>query len=162
MNPFSYTFTMITLAGCMLLVSCGSSKTKNGATDDTQNTVNVQVPAFNADSAYAYIQKQTEFGPRVPNTKAHKDCGEYLAKMLESFGAEVHNQYANLAAYDGTILESRNIIGVYNPETKKRVLLCAHWDSRPYADEDDQKYHHTPIDGANDGASGVGVLLEIA
>lgn len=65
-------------------------------------------------------------------------------------------------AYNGTILKSRNIIGVYNPDTKKRVLLFAHWDTRPYADAGEEKHHHTPIDGANDGASGVGVLLEIA
>ena len=68
-----------------------------------------------------------------------------------------------MIAYDGTILKSRNIIGAYKPESKKRILLCAHWDSRPYADNDpDPKNHHTPILGVNDGASGVGVLLEIA
>lgn len=65
-------------------------------------------------------------------------------------------------AYDGTLLKARNLIGVYNPDTRKRVLLCAHWDTRPYADEGEEEKHHTPIDGANDGASGVGVLLEIA
>ena len=76
---------------------------------------------------------------------------------------KVYNQYADLIAYDGTILKSRNIIGAYKPESKKRILLCAHWDSRPYADNDpDPKNHHTPILGVNDGASGVGVLLEIA
>lgn len=162
MNLFKPTFSIIILSGCILFASCGSSKTKNSITDEPQKTNKVQVPVFNTDSAYAYIQKQTEFGPRVPNTQAHKNCGEYLAKMLAHFGAKVYNQHANLTAYNGTILESRNIIGVYNQETKKRVLLCAHWDSRPYADEGDEKYHHTPIDGANDGASGTGVLLEIA
>ena len=101
--------------------------------------------------------------PVFPNTQAHKECGEYLAGQLEKFGAKVYNQYADLIAYDGTILKSRNIIGAYKPESKKRILLCAHWDSRPYADNDpDPKNHHTPILGVNDGASGVGVLLEIA
>ena len=96
-------------------------------------------------------------------SQAHKECGEYLAGQLEKFGAKVYNQYADLIAYDGTILKSRNIIGAYKPESKKRILLCAHWDSRPYADNDpDPKNHHTPILGVNDGASGVGVLLEIA
>ena len=102
-------------------------------------------------------------GPRVPNTAAHKACGEFLAKKLEEFGAKVYNQYADLVAYDNTILKARNVIGAYNPESKRRVLLCAHWDSRPYADQDaDKTKHHSPILGVNDGASGVGVLLEVA
>ena len=128
-----------------------------------------------------YIERQVAFGPRVPNTEAHRACGEYLAGKLKEFGAKVYDQYADVISYDGKefgakvydqyadvisydgkILKARNIIGAYNPDTKKRVLLCAHWDSRPYADADKEAHHHTPIDGANDGASGVGVLLEIA
>lgn len=121
------------------------------------------VPTFNADSAYRYTAEQVAFGPRVPNSEAHRACGEWLAQTLERFGAQVTSQHVTLRAYDGTPLQARNIIGSYKPETKKRVLLCAHWDSRPWADEDpDSKNHHTPILGANDGASGVGVLLEIA
>ena len=158
-NLFFAPILMLTLTGA---VACGSSK----KTDDTQavekKTV-IKAPAFDADSAFAYVKAQTDFGPRVPNTQAHKDCGEYLAQQLEKFGAKVYNQYADLKAWDGTILKARNIIGAYNPESKKRVMLCAHWDSRPYADYDaDEKNHKKPIDGANDGASGVGVLLEIA
>ena len=73
------------------------------------------------------------------------------------------DQYADLIAYDGTLLKARNIIGSYKPESKKRVALFAHWDTRPWADSDpDEKNHKTPILGANDGASGVGALLEIA
>ena len=117
------------------MVACGNSQ----KTDDTQATekkVVIKAPTFNADSAYTYIQAQADFGPRVPNTQAHRDCGEYLAKQLEKFGAKVYNQYADLTAWDGTVLKARNIIGSYKPESKKRVLLCAHWDSRPYADND--------------------------
>ena len=149
-------------------VSCGNSKSRNDRTETVDKEV-IKAPEFDADSAYQYIQadrapgRQADFGPRVPNTQAHKECGEYLAGQLEKFGAKVYNQYADLIAYDGTILKSRNIIGAYKPESKKRILLCAHWDSRPYADNDpDPKNHHTPILGVNDGASGVGVLLEIA
>ena len=143
-------------------VSCGNSKSKSDQAEDMNKEV-IKAPEFNADSAYQYIQVQADFGPRVPNTQAHKECGDYLAGQLEKFGAKVYNQYADLIAYDGTILKARNIIGAYKPESKKRVLLCAHWDSRPYADNDpDPKNHHTPILGVNDGASGVGVLLEIA
>lgn len=143
-------------------VSCGSSPSQSNTPDNTPQET-IQVPAFDADSAYQYVQHQADFGPRVPNTAAHRACGDYLAQQLERFGAKVYNQYADLIAYDGTILKARNIIGSYRPENKKRVLLCAHWDSRPYADADaDPKNHHTPILGVNDGASGVGVLLEIA
>ena len=137
-------------------VSCGNSKSRNDRTETVDKEV-IKAPEFDADSAYQYIQVQADFGPRVPNTQAHKECGEYLAGQLEKFGAKVYNQYADLIAYDGTILKSRNIIGAYKPESKKRILLCAHWDSRPYADNDpDPKNHHTPILGVNDGASGCG------
>lgn len=123
----------------------------------------VNVPQFDADSAYLYVKNQVDFGPRVPNTKEHVACGNYLAGKLEAFGAKVTNQYADLIAYDGTLLKARNIIGSYKPESKKRIALFAHWDTRPWADNDaDEKNHHTPILGANDGASGVGALLEIA
>ena len=149
------------LLGLTAAVSCGNSK----KTDDAQETekVIVKAPEFDADSAYSYVQAQADFGPRVPNTEAHRNCGDYLAKQLEKFGAKVYNQYADLTAWDGTVLKARNIIGAFKPESKKRVMLCAHWDSRPYADNDpDEKNHRKPILGVNDGASGVGVLLEIA
>ncbi len=156
------------LSCCLLLVfaTVACSSNKRSATDRTEETVageKVSVPVFNADSAFGYVKAQADFGPRVPNTVAHKACGEYLAAKLEQFGARVYNQYADLVAYDGTLLKSRNIIGAYNPDSRRRVLLCAHWDSRPYADEDDDAgKRRTPIIGANDGASGVGVLLEVA
>lgn len=142
-----------------LLTACGSKPSQS--VRQSQSTVSV--PVFNADSAYKYAAAQVEFGPRVPNTEAHRACGNWLAQELQRFGAQVTSQYVTLHAYDGTALEARNIIGSFKPETKKRVLLCAHWDSRPWADADpDPKNHYTPILGANDGASGVGVLLEVA
>ena len=141
-----------------LLTACGSKQSK-----PAQQPQAVVVPTFNADSAYRYTEAQVEFGPRVPNTEAHVACGDWLAQTLERFGAKVTSQHVTLRAYDGTPLKARNIIGSYKPETKKRVLLCAHWDSRPWADADpNPANHYTPILGANDGASGVGVLLEVA
>ncbi len=145
--------------------SCGQRQhVENGTTAmNEEQSIPVTSPEFNADSAYQFVANQVNFGPRVPNTKAHKDCGLYLESELKRFGATVFIQEALLKAYNGTMLESRNIIGSYNPEEKKRILLFAHWDSRPYADSDpDRSNHFTPIDGADDGASGVGVLLEIA
>ena len=123
----------------------------------------VKVPDFNADSAYRFIDKQVSFGPRVPNTPEHRETGDYLAKKLEEFGAKVTIQEFEATAFDGTVLDLRNIVGSYKPEAQKRVLLAAHWDTRPFADkEDDESLHNQPIAGANDGGSGVAVLLEIA
>lgn len=143
-----------------MIASC---KTGNNNKVNDKIEQAVSVPVFNADNAYQYIQDQVNFGPRVPNSKAHKECGDYLAGKLEEYGAKVTNQYADLLAFDGNILKSRNIIGAYKPESKKRILLFAHWDTRPWSDNDpNEKDHHTPVLGANDGGSGVGVLLEIA
>lgn len=145
--------------GCL---SCANSKKTSAAEGETTEKA-VQVPAFNADSAYLYVKQQVDFGPRTPNSRAHDLCGDYLAARLESFGAKVYNQRADLTGYDGKTLKARNIIGAFNPDAKRRVLLCAHWDTRPWADNDpDEANHHKPILGANDGASGVGVLLEVA
>jgi len=154
-------FILASAALMFACASCGINSNKS-ATQQTEETM-VKAPDFDADSAYNYVKAQVDFGPRVSNTKTHADCGDYLASKLASTGAKVINQYADVIAYDGTTLKSRNIIGSFNPETKKRVLLFAHWDTRPWADNDkDESKHHTPILGANDGASGVGVLLEIA
>lgn len=106
------------LAGILLLTACGSSNNKNSQENENNSTPLVKAPDFNADSAYIYVKKQVDFGPRVPNTEAHRACGDYLAKQLESFGAKVYSQYADLMVYNGTILKSRNIIGAYNPDTK--------------------------------------------
>lgn len=145
-------------------LSCsGTRNNKETPVQDQTNMLPVKAPEFDADSAYQYVKAQVDFGPRVPNTKEHRACGEYLAARLASHGAQVTDQFVDLVAYDGTLLKARNIIGSYQPENKRRVALFAHWDSRPWADNDpDKSKHHTPILGANDGASGVGVLLEIA
>lgn len=150
----------------LMLLACGQQNAKNNnatATPAPRPAVASAAPEFNADSAYAYVEKQVAFGPRVPNTEAHKACAEYLAGELRRFGAKTFVQEANLTAYDGTSLRCFNIIGSYNPDMERRVLLFAHWDSRPYSDHDpDPANHRKPLDGADDGASGVGALLEIA
>ena len=121
---------------------------------------------FDSDSAYTYLAKQVEFGPRVPNTDAHRQTGDWLVSELERHGARVIEQKAQLKAFDGTILNARNIfarIKGKNDESNQPILLLAHWDCRPWADKDPDPENHTkPVDGANDGASGVAVILEIA
>ncbi len=118
-------------------------------------------PEFNADSAYQYIQAQVDFGPRVPDTDEHRACGDWLMAKLEQYGATVIEQTGTVKRYDEVELPLRNIIASYNTDRKARVLLCAHWDTRPFADQGKTDVEK-PIDGANDGGSGVGVLLEIA
>ncbi len=151
------------MVSLLLVVSCSGNKAQvQQAVDQTQTTLH-PVVEFNADSAYTYVDRQVKFGPRVPNTEAHRRCGEYLAEELKRRGAQVHVQEMQLKAFDGTLLNARNIMGMYNLEASDRLLLLAHWDSRPWADADPDEANHTrPVDGANDGASGVGVLLEMA
>lgn len=118
-------------------------------------------PLFDADSAYALVARQVAFGPRVPGTKAHKACGDWMVERLKAMGAMVVEQTGTVIAFNKERLPLRNIIGQFHPDRKERILLLAHWDTRPFADKDDERTNE-PIDGANDGGSGVGVLLEIA
>ncbi|MDH5603312.1 MAG: M28 family peptidase [Cyclobacteriaceae bacterium] len=119
------------------------------------------MPKFFADSSYYFVEKQVSFGPRVPNTTAHVQTGNYLIDKLKAYGASVTEQHFTAFTYDAQKLTLRNIIATFYPEKQKRILLAAHWDSRPFADKDTDRQDQ-PIDGANDGASGVAVLLEIA
>ncbi len=154
----------------IIVVSC---KNKNNNTNTNTNSSsssaidekiqNTYIPEFNCDSAYTFVKEQLDFGPRVPGTEAHKNCANYLYEKLNEYVDTVITQDFKARVYSGQIFDGQNIIGVINKESKKRILLCAHWDSRPVADHDPNPENlFTPIDGANDGASGVGVLLEIA
>lgn len=120
-------------------------------------------PAFCTDTAYAYLQAQCDFGPRPMNTPAHEACARWIADKFRQHGCAVELQQATLTAYDGTPLRATNIIARYQPDATTRVMLCAHYDSRPWADNDpDTTARRKPILAANDAASGVGVMLELA
>lgn len=121
----------------------------------------VKVPKFNADSAYYFIEKQLSFGPRVPGTQASRECGEWLTQKLESYGADVTLQNFEVDFLGRKDVSATNIIATFNPGMQKRVLLCAHWDSRAVADKDNERKEEA-IPGADDGASGVAALIEIA
>ena len=143
------------------LLSCKGKQTVTQ--EDNTDSVRQVGPAFMEDSAYSYCAQQCDFGPRTMNSKAHDDCRQWIVDKFASFGMEVIQQNAVLNGYDGTPLKSTNIIAQYKPELESRILLCAHWDARPWADNDpDEANHKTAIDAANDGASGVAVMLEIA
>ena len=152
--PFGITL----LIGVFGILSCGAGSKKTTAKAE----VAIAKPSFNADSSYSYVKMQTSFGPRVLNTKKHADCRDYLSEKMESLGAKTILQDCELTSWDGTKLKATNIIASFQPEKTRRILLCSHWDSRPWADQDSNSANwHTPIDGANDGASGVAVLMEI-
>ena len=139
-----------------LFSSCKSNK-------QVEEVLNPVGPAFIADSAMAYCQAQCDFGPRTMNSKAHDLCEEWIINKFKGFGLEVETQKADLTGWDGTKLHSTNIIAHFNPQAERRILICAHWDSRPWADNDpDSTNWHKPVLAANDGASGVGVMLEVA
>lgn len=156
--------TMVNVLGVVLYASCSSCQsTKDIHKEQSVKKYKSVSPKFNADSAYSYIEKQLSFGPRVPTTIQHIECGNWLSQKLSELGAQVYEQKANIFHFNGQDIELRNIIGSFNPEKERRVLLFAHWDTRPYADEESTKEEqYKPIPGADDGASGVGVLLEIA
>lgn len=120
----------------------------------------VPVPTFSGDSAFQFVKKQVDFGPRVPGTPAHKACAAWLVQEFKKYGMTVVEQPFKAKAYFAT-LDAVNIIAQYKPELPNRILLCSHWDSRHIADKD-KNDSNKPILGADDGASGVGVMLELA
>jgi len=140
------------------IISCNSKQEK---TTVKQPKIKIEVPNFNSDSAYFFVERQVSFGPRVISSKAWDQCSKYLTNKLESYGAKVIVQQAPITTYDQKKHTLRNIIGSYSPEKNNRIALFAHWDSRHVADYDTINTSK-PILGANDGGSGVGVLLEIA
>lgn len=153
---------IIILAG-LLFSSCDQQSKTIRTNDPTKKKLKLAPPGFNADSAYSFVEKQVSFGPRVAGTEAHAACAKWLTEKLSAYSDTVIVQNFKARTYDKVTRNGKNIIASFKPKEQKRVLLMSHWDSRPFADHDpDETLHQTPIDGANDGASGVGVLLEIA
>ena len=146
----------------LAVIVCACGTTKKQA--EQQPVVNIQ---FNADSAYQFCAAQCNFGPRIMNSEAHEQCAQWITQKFQQYGYHVELQKADLKGYDGTILKSTNIIAKA-PSLKERaggeaILVCAHWDSRPWADNDpDSANWRKPVMAANDGASGVAVMLELA
>ena len=162
LNPLYKFLSLYILAIAICCTQC-TSDTSTGETTTQTPAQTVKVPPINRDSAYQFVAKQVSFGPRVPNSDAHRACKEWLVNTLNRFGAAVIEQDFQAEAYTGTILNATNIIAQFNPESRKRIILAAHWDSRHIADSPLSTERQTdPILGADDGASGVGVLLEIA
>jgi len=118
---------------CLAGFLCGCGTTKKQV--EQQPIVNIQ---FNADSAYQFCAAQCDFGPRTMNSEAHERCAQWISQKFQQYGYTVELQRADLKGYDGTILKSTNIIASSQPSTPNsqlpKVLICAHWDSRPWAE----------------------------
>lgn len=149
------------LSSVLLLAIFCSAMGCSTSNEKSETKTLIAAPELNIDSAYSFIQKQVDFGPRVPNSEAHKAAGEWFEEKFKSYGAKVYLQEFEEYTYNGVKVELKNIVASFNPEKKKRLLLAAHWDTRPFADSDPEN-KKAQFDGANDGGSGVGILLEIA
>ena len=151
------------LLAVSMLVACGTTK-------KSQTTQSAVALTFNADSAYEFCAVQCAFGPRTMNSEAHEQCAQWIQQKFEQYGYQVTLQKADLKGYDGTVLKSTNIIATApvrsvatQSQPAPRIFICAHWDSRPWADNDpDEANWRKPVMAANDGASGVAVMLELA
>jgi glutaminyl-peptide cyclotransferase len=166
MNKMKTTMLSFLVTGTLLAYSCNSgtkdiqqeSDTTTAETTEPQ----VKVPDFNADSAYSYIEQQVAFGPRTPGSEAQLKCADWMEARLKPFCDTVYRQQTQLLAGDKkTKLRCINLIGVIRPQAKRRILFLAHWDSRPWSDRDPVN-KNKPVLAADDGASGVAVLIEVA
>lgn len=142
-----------------VIMACGGNKTSATANGEQP----LAGPDFNADSAWAFCLRQCQFGPRVMNSAAHDSCAQWIVSRFQQYGMTVSQQHATLKGYDGTSLNATNIIASFKPKAANRLLICAHYDCRPWADNDaDSANWQKPVMGANDGASGVAVMIELA
>ncbi len=154
---------------CLLVsaaIGCGCGKGSNtatGASGQLQSADTLRLGNFNADSAYSYIARQVEFGPRVPGTESHRACRDWLVSKFKELGIDsVIVQNATVTASNGDVLPISNIIGGFYTDRPRRIVIAAHWDTRPWADQESKADDRAKaIPGANDGGSGVGVILEL-
>lgn len=148
----------------MLLAACHGDKNKPSPSQNKGIDYSaVTIPTFDADSAYSYVVQQVNFGFRHPGTKGHDQCADYLARTMRRWCDTVIVQPFTATLWNGQQVQGKNIIASLAPQRDERVLLAAHWDSRQWADQDvDTNNWHKPLLGANDGASGVATLMEMA
>ena len=164
-NKFNSFLLIGTLGILFLLESCGN--TPSGSNSETpteiENTATIKTKGnrFSEDSAFAFIEAQVNFGYRIPGSVEHAKCAQWLYSQLSTYCDTAYFQKGQTQTHTGKNIPVYNLIGSFNPKATKRMLWAAHWDSRPIADQDNERTN-MPISGANDGASGVGVLLEIA
>jgi glutaminyl-peptide cyclotransferase len=152
--------TIIFIFVCFLIISCNQKQPEKPST--AKQTMSKQFPRFDGNSAFRYLVAQTQFGPRNPNSVGHQQCLNFLTNELKKWCDNVVQQPFTEQGYNERI-KLTNVFASFKPLERKRILLLAHWDTRPRAEmEISQNNQGLPIIGANDGASGVAVLLELA
>lgn len=149
------------------LFSCTSNRTPEQQnppqSEASQQSADAETPRFDAEQAFKFLLAQTAFGPRNPGSSGHRRCRDYLAAELQPYADAVNLQEFIHIGYEGERYKMTNIVSSFNLQAKGRIMLAAHWDTRPTADQEQEPpKRKQPILGANDGASGVAVLLEIA
>lgn len=150
----------VSLFSVLFVITACGGKQRVVSTDEDPIMVG---PVFNEDSALAFCAEQCNFGPRTMNSEAHEKCGEWIVDKFKQYGCDVRQMKADLKGWDGTTLHATNIIASINKAAKRKIIICAHWDCRPWADNDpDSTNWHKPVMAANDAASGVAVMLELA
>lgn len=152
----SILFTISTIGILFLITSC-SEEPKFNFTDKGRD-----VPEFDSENTYRFVEEQLAFGPRVPNSEAHREAIQYFYTHFSEYAGDesVFVQSFTTEAY-GDSLQLYNLIASFSPEKKDRILLGAHWDSRPRSEMDVDEPER-PVPGADDGGSGVAVLMELA
>ncbi len=147
----------------LLLAGCKNNNTTPETSASALDYTQVAVPAFSADSAFAFVEHQLAFGNRIPGSKGWQQCADWLAMQMRRWCDTVIVQDFRAELWNGSTMPGKNIIASFNPLAERRVLLAAHWDSRSWADHDrNDDLQHSPVPGANDGASGVAALMEMA
>ncbi len=155
------------LAGLVVFSSCKTDpKPKPPVTPQTTTSQPkpkkpIKIPSFDTELAYKNIKGQLAFGPRVPGTPAHEKTKIWLVNYFKGLGLKVTEQDFDASSPLGEKYTGTNIIASYKPEQSHRLVLASHWDSR-YISDQDEKVKDKPVMGADDGASGVGILMAIA
>lgn len=155
---------LFSLLASLLILSCEKRQAQPDPQPAPQEAELVtSVPKFNAAQAFAFLTTQTDFGPRNPGSKGHASCLKYFQEQMNRYADAVTTQNFTGKDHKGTQHQLTNVVSSFNLQATDRILLTAHWDTRPWADEDPNPANRSkPILGANDGASGIAVLLEIA
>lgn len=155
--------TLLLLGMAISFTACKTDGKKAASTENIPAPKQRKVPSFRADSAYQFVVDQLTFGVRYPGSEGQQKMINYITSKMKGYGAKVYTQDFRVDFLGLKDQPATNIIASFNPEVSKRVLLCAHWDSRYIAEKDaDPAMQKKPIMGADDGATGTAALIEIA
>lgn len=145
------------------VAACNQNKEAPGREADAQRAMARPVPTFDASNAFRYLVAQVEFGPRNPGSRGHERCLAFFQTELRGFADTLLLQRFPFRTSRGEPYQGTNLIARFRVDDRPAILLTAHWDTRPWADQDtDPKNYDKPVPGANDGASGAALLLELA